>query len=317
MAARCAAESHGPYQESLSGARRSALYCWSPSERRRKRSTRRAARGRYADDDGVPTRAATQLPAPATREGEHSCVLKEGERSRRKTAATTARPQSRRVQTAQVDSRRRETAKRTEEWGMRSARRYLLGRASEAAGHWALCAQAKKPRASSGRRDTTRCPTSGRCEGETGELRGGRGGRRTPGGRSTERENSRPMHARNSGKQAGEQKLGTCSPGRRRAQLDRAPVTRCEPVTRVGARVRVSACGRGCAAGEVVWGPTGEVCGGGSNGPVKEARRQRWASRRQGWRGNAWQSDAKETPGLEGMQAQTRWLCFVLEPGGE
>ncbi|KAH8610425.1 hypothetical protein ERJ75_001102200 [Trypanosoma vivax] len=78
MAARCAAESHGPYQESLSGARRSALYCWSPSERLRKRSTRRAARGRYADDDGVPTRAATQLPAPATREGEHSCVLKEG-----------------------------------------------------------------------------------------------------------------------------------------------------------------------------------------------------------------------------------------------
>ncbi|KAH8610434.1 hypothetical protein ERJ75_001102100 [Trypanosoma vivax] len=123
MAARCAAESHGPYQESLSGARRSALYCWSPSERLRKRSTRRAARGRYADDDGVPTRAATQLPAPATREGEHSCVLKEGERSRRNTDATTARPQSRRVQTAHGDSRRRETAKRTEEWGMRSARR--------------------------------------------------------------------------------------------------------------------------------------------------------------------------------------------------
>ncbi|KAH8614634.1 hypothetical protein ERJ75_000668200 [Trypanosoma vivax] len=155
----------------------------------------------------------------------------------------------------------------------------------------------KKPRASSGRRDTTRCPSSGRCEGETGEARGGRGGRRTPGGRSTERENSRPKHARNSGKQAGEQKLGSCSPGRRRAQLDRAPVTRCEPVTRVGARVRVSACGRGCAAGEVsVCGPSGEVCGGGSNRPVEEARRQRWASRRHGWRGNAWQSDAKKRP---------------------
>ncbi|KAH8615965.1 hypothetical protein ERJ75_000527800 [Trypanosoma vivax] len=123
MAARCGAESHGPYQESLTGARRSALYRCAPSERRRKRSTRRAQRGRYADDDGVPTRAVAQLPAPATREGEHSFVLKEGERSRRNTDATTARTQSRRVKTAHGDSRRRETAKRTEEWGMRSARR--------------------------------------------------------------------------------------------------------------------------------------------------------------------------------------------------